>query len=95
MADVVKTQNVLSLVAAFTDGDDRTINLDNPVANVSASAIKAVGTLAKSVLIGDKAGAGNSSELAFRRYGLLSASRFKRTLVYPCGRSRRRYRLAY
>ena len=65
MADVIKTKNVLSLVAEFADGDDRTINLDNPSTLISAAgtsaatAINNVGTYAKnnSVLIGDKDGA--------------------------------------
>ena len=65
MPDVVKTKNVLSLVAEFSDGDDRTLNLDNPTTIISAAgasaatAINAVGTYVKnnSILLGDKDGA--------------------------------------
>lgn len=59
MADIVKTKNVLQLVAEFNDSDTRTINLDNPKANVTASQINAVGTYAKenNVIVGDKEGA--------------------------------------
>ena len=59
MADVVKTKGILSLVASFTDGDDRTITVDNPAATVTGAQVNALGTIAKNnkVLIGDKAGA--------------------------------------
>lgn len=59
MADIVKSKSTLSLVAEFTDNDTRTLAIDNPVANISGSAINALGTTAKNgnVLIGDKAGA--------------------------------------
>ena len=59
MADITKQSSTLSIVAEFADDDTRIITIDNPVANVSASAIKALGTVAKNgnILIGDKAGA--------------------------------------
>ena len=54
MADTVRTTKQLKLQAGFVDGDDRTITLDNPVANLTGAQIKAVDG---SVLIGDKDGA--------------------------------------
>lgn len=54
MADVTKTTKVLSLVAEFTDGDDRTLNLDNPKNDLTATQINALNTYASGVLIGDK-----------------------------------------
>lgn len=60
MADVIKTRGVLQLVAEFTDGDDRTITLDNPKAAPTAAAINAAAAFAKEnkLIIGDKAEAG-------------------------------------
>ena len=57
--DVTKTKGTLQLVAEFTDGDDRTITIDNPKASVSAADINAVSAYAKTnnIIIGDKAGA--------------------------------------
>ena len=59
MADVIKTRGTLQMVAEFADGDDRTLSVDNPRADVSASDINAVSTFAKnnSILLGDKEGA--------------------------------------
>ena len=57
MADTVKTTKALKIVAGFSDGDERTISIDNPSATVSAAAIKALDSLAAGVLIGDKYGA--------------------------------------
>lgn len=54
MADVTKVTSSLSLVAEFKDGDDRTINLDNPISGLSATQINALNSLAAPVLIGDK-----------------------------------------
>lgn len=54
MADVTKTTKILSLVAEFKDGDDRTINLDNPASGLSAANINALNTPAAAVLVGDK-----------------------------------------
>lgn len=57
MADKVKTSYTLKLVAGFTDGDERTISLENPTNTVTPAKIKALDQLAKEVLIGDKYGA--------------------------------------
>ncbi len=59
MPDVTKQSSTLSIVAEFADDDTRTITIENPVANISASAINALGTIAanNNILIGDKAGA--------------------------------------
>lgn len=62
MADVTKTSKILSLVAEFTDGDDRTLNLDNPVDGLTATRINALNTYASGVLIGDK------EQAAFQRF---------------------------
>lgn len=62
MADITKTSRILSLVAEFTDGDDRTINLDNPSTNLTAARINALNDYASGVLIGDKDSA------AFQRF---------------------------
>lgn len=62
MADIVKTSTVLALVAEFTDGDDRTITIDNPANNLTAQRINALNTYASGVLIGDKDSA------AFQRF---------------------------
>ena len=63
MADVIKTESTLQIVAEFVDGDTRTISIDNPKAAYSeaqfASAVKDFASYCKTnnVLIGDKAGA--------------------------------------
>ncbi len=59
MADITKIKGTLQLVAEFTDGDDRTITVDNPKATVSAADINAVSAYAKEnkIIVGDKAGA--------------------------------------
>ena len=54
MADVTKVTSSLSLVAEFRDGDDRTINLDNPIGAISAAQINALNAFAAPVLVGDK-----------------------------------------
>ena len=54
MSDITKTTKTLALVAEFTDGDDRTINLDNPKSGISAANINALNTSASAVLVGDK-----------------------------------------
>ncbi len=60
MADVIKSRGVLQLVAEFTDGDDRTITLDNPKTSLTASAINSASAYAKAnnLIVGDKASAG-------------------------------------
>ena len=59
MADITKTKGTLQLVAEFTDGDDRTITVDNPKATLTAGASNAVASSAKNNNIppGDKAAA--------------------------------------
>lgn len=55
--DTTKTTKQLKLVAGFTDGDDRTISLDNPRDSITAADISAMDSIAAGVLFGDKAGA--------------------------------------
>lgn len=57
MADKTKTSYQLKLLAGFADGDTRTINIDNPRSDLTASEINAINALAAGVLIGDKYGA--------------------------------------
>ena len=57
MADVQTQSTKLSLLAGFVDEDDRTISLQNPVANITESQIRALESAAAPVLIGDKYGA--------------------------------------
>ena len=54
MADVTKTSKILSLVAEFTDGDDRTITVENPSNSLTATQINALNNYASGVLIGDQ-----------------------------------------
>ncbi len=75
MADVVRTTRSLSLVAEFKDGDDRTINLDNPKGGLSAANINALNTPAAAVLIGDKE---QSEFLRFKS----AETRTQRTVYY-------------
>ena len=73
MADVTKTTKVLSLVAEFTDGDDRTLNLDNPISGISTANISELSTYASGVLIGDQ------DQAAFQ--GFKSAKVINRTVT--------------
>lgn len=59
MADVIKTRGTLQMVAEFTDGDDRTLSLDNPRADISATEINTLSKLIKDnqLILGDKTGA--------------------------------------
>ena len=59
MADTVKSSNQLKLVAAFSDGDDRTIAVDDPKTGLTKDDIndELFISAAKNVLVGDKAGA--------------------------------------
>lgn len=60
MADKTITSSTLQVVAGFVDGDDRTINLDNPNTAINlAQGVKNLETYTKTnqVIIGDKAGA--------------------------------------
>lgn len=55
MADIVSSSSNLSIVAEFTDGDDRTITMPNPKAGLSWADIEVLNHSASSVLIGDRA----------------------------------------
>lgn len=60
MADKTITSSTLQVVAGFVDGDDRTINLDNPNTAINlAQGVKNLETYTKTnqVIIGDKTGA--------------------------------------
>lgn len=57
MADVMKTEKRLALLAGFVDEDDRTLNIPNPRDNVTVSEIRTLEPLAEKVIIGDKYGA--------------------------------------
>lgn len=63
MADRVKTTRELKLVAAFSDGDDRTLAIPNPKSGLTKNDITsgtdgtALTNAAAAVLIGDKTGA--------------------------------------
>lgn len=57
MADKMKQSYALKLVAGFTDGDERTISIDNPRSDITAADIRALDSLARDVIIGDKYGA--------------------------------------
>ena len=60
MADKITTTSTLQMVAEFADGDDRTINLDNPNTAINlAQGVVNLGNYAKTnqVIIGDKADA--------------------------------------
>ena len=59
MADKVTTTTTLNIVAGFEDGDDRTINIDNPNTAINlGNAVHNLGEYAKTnqVILGDKAG---------------------------------------
>lgn len=60
MADVVKNTKVLSLGADFSDGDTRTLNVNNPTSDASLGAgIDSLSSFIKNnnLIIGDKNGA--------------------------------------
>ena len=57
MSDKITTSKTLKIVAGFSDGDERTISIENPRANVAAADIKALDSLAGGVISGDKYGA--------------------------------------
>lgn len=57
MADTVKNTTQLKIVAGFTDGDERTITIDNPRDGISSADILALNAKAAGVIIGDKYGA--------------------------------------
>lgn len=77
MADIVKTNNVLSMVQEFTDGDTRTFAVENP--NTSISLKDGINSLSSymaenQITIGDKDGA------AFQR--IKSAKLLSSTTTY-------------
>ena len=59
MADTITSSREGKLVLSFYDGDNRTLNVDNPKANLTVSQIKAFVEHIKTTqpLIGDKTGA--------------------------------------
>lgn len=57
MADTLKTETRIALLAGFSDEDDRTINLSNPRDNVTEAEVRALEPYASTVLVGDKYGA--------------------------------------
>ena len=60
MADKTTHTSTLQVVAEFTDGDDRTINLENPNTAINlAQGVKNLETYTKTnqVIVGDKTGA--------------------------------------
>lgn len=65
MADTVKETYVLKIKFGFSDGDTRTINLDNPRNDLQASEIHEVSNFIKenNLLLGDKYGADSAGIL--------------------------------
>lgn len=59
MADIVKNISSVQLVAAFADGDDRTLSIDSPKAAIDAAAVNDLSDYIKehNILLGDKEGA--------------------------------------
>ena len=60
MADTQTTTRTLEMVAGYTDGDTRTITIENPKTSIDlAAAVRSLGTFCKDtqVIIGDKSGA--------------------------------------
>ena len=59
MADKTTTTTTLNIIAGFADGDDRTINIDNPNTAINlGNAVYSLGSFAQQnqVILGDKAG---------------------------------------
>ena len=65
MADTRKETYILKIKLGFSDGDTRTINLDNPRNNLQASDIYTVSQFIKenNLLLGDKYGADSAGIL--------------------------------
>lgn len=65
LADVYKQTYVLKIKLGFADGDTRTINLDNPRRNLTASQIHELSQFIKTnnLLLGDKYGADSAGIL--------------------------------
>lgn len=77
MADTLVTTNKLNLLAVFADGDDRTIELDNPRDNITESDITSLNTFVKNknLLVSDKTGA------AFSHFRLAETKSNTRTIL--------------
>ena len=54
MADVIKSNKQLKILAGFADEDDRTITIDNPKNNLTWNDIANFESTSENVLIGDK-----------------------------------------
>ena len=54
MADVIKSNKQLKILAGFADEDDRTITIDNPKNNLTWNEIESLESASANVLIGDK-----------------------------------------
>ena len=65
MADTVKSSYILKIKLGFADGDTRTINLDNPRNDLTATEIYEVSQFIKNnnLLLGDKYGADSAGIL--------------------------------
>ena len=74
MADRVKQARELKIVARFVDGDDRTIAIPDPKADIDEAQVRAFGTASAKVLEGDKTAA------AFK--DIKSAKIFETTTTY-------------
>lgn len=59
MADTITSKSTLQNVFEFADGDTRTVNIDDPNDNISASDVQAWAAYAveHQILLGDKGGA--------------------------------------
>ena len=65
MSDIYKQSYILKIKLGFADGDTRTINLDNPRNDLTASEIYEVSQFIKTnnLLLGDKYGADSAGIL--------------------------------
>ena len=57
MADTTSTTKTFTAVAEFTDGDNRSISIDNPRDGITWENVETLNQYAANVLIGDKQGA--------------------------------------
>ena len=65
MADIYKQSYILKIKLGFADGDTRTINLDNPRNDLTASEVHELSNFIKenNLLLGDKYGADSAGIL--------------------------------
>ena len=65
MSDIYKQSYILKIKLGFADGDTRTINLDNPRNDLTASEINELSNFIKNnnLLLGDKYGADSAGIL--------------------------------